>query len=124
MLKFPVHFTLVYCTLGHISSFYLKSHISSILYDMQVYTVHKKLTEFAIIYNVYRLIYWFVHGLTVADSERFLRGGALTNLRGARSSHASVIPYIINQIFPTKGGSDPPAPPGSAYVWSNSSILI
>ena len=53
----------------------------------------------------------------VADPELFLRGGPLTDLRGGRSSHASMIPYIFNQIFPTKGGAGPPsAPPGSAYV--------
>ena len=53
---------------------------------------------------------------TVADPELFLRGGPLTDLRGAHFSHASMIPYIINQIFPKKGGAGAPqAPPGSAY---------
>ena len=41
----------------------------------------------------------------VADPEIYISG--------ARSSHASMIPYISNQIFSQKGGACPP-PPKSA----------
>ena len=50
-----------------------------------------------------------MHYCSVADPELFLRGR--TDLRGARSSHASMIPYIINQIFPTKEGGRAPRSP-------------
>ena len=46
----------------------------------------------------------------MADPELFLKGG-LTDLRGARFSHAAMIPYIINQIFLMKGGPGPARAP-------------
>ena len=62
------------------------------------------------IYFIYEHNYW-VSEWTVADPELFLRGGPADWSKGARSSHASMIPYIINQIFPMKGGPGPPSPP-------------
>ena len=44
----------------------------------------------------------------VADPEFFIRGNRLTDLRRASSSHDSVIPYIISQIFSMKSGRLPP----------------
>ena len=57
---------------------------------------------------------------SVADPELFLKGGGGGGAdwpKGARSSHASMVPYIINQIFPTKVGARATQPPfGSVYA--------
>ena len=50
-------------------------------------------------------------------SRNFQKWGPTDCLRGARSSHASVIPYISNKIFSQKGGARASwAPPKSASV--------
>ena len=59
----------------------------------------------------------------MADPEFFISGGPLIDLRGGRSSHVSVIPYISNQFFSQKGGPGPPAPPKSASDFPKKCLL-
>ena len=63
--------------------------------------------------------------LAVADPDFFIRGRGADWPKKSGSSHASVIPYIVNQFFPTEGGPGPGLGLGESWIclWQDVSLV-
>ena len=83
----------VVCVIGLLSDWWTLTSAFIFIFIMKLWRV-----------SIYASLHLFCQ-YTVADPELFIRGreGHWLPLDGALYTHVSVIPYIINQIFPTKG---------------------